>query len=46
MAARTSAGRCLIVVTRPAGKFDFWIVGAREMNSDETVEYTSWEAER
>ncbi len=44
--ARTAAGRRLIVVTRPAGKFDSWIVGAREMNPAEAGEYDRWEATR
>jgi hypothetical protein len=44
--ARTTAGRRLIVVTRSAGTFDSWIVGAREMNPAEAAEYDRWEATR
>lgn len=41
---RTSAGRLLIVVVRRSGGFDWWIVGAREMNAAEAVEHERWEA--
>lgn len=42
--ARTLAGRPLIVAIRHAGDFEWWIVGAREMNPAETAEYVRWEA--
>ena len=44
--ARTEAGRRLIVVLRPASQFDWWIVGARDMNAAEAVAYDRWEAQQ
>jgi hypothetical protein len=44
--ARTRTGRRLIVVLRQADKFDWWIVGAREMNPAEAADFERWEANR
>jgi hypothetical protein len=42
--ARTAAGRPLIVVVRPAGGFDWQILGAREMTEKQLMEFERWEA--
>jgi hypothetical protein len=44
--AKTAAGRPLIVVVRPAGGFDWVIVGAREMDEEQLTEFEQWEAGR
>ena len=44
--ARTAAGRPLIVVVRPAGGFDWVIVGARAMDEKQLREFEQWEAGR
>lgn len=44
--ARTKAGRRLIVVIRRAQGFDWWILGARDMNPAEAAEFDRWEAQR
>ena len=43
---RTGTGRHLIVVLRPANPFDWWIVGARDMNPAEAADYDRWEAQQ
>lgn len=43
---RTRAGRPLIVGTRPLAKWDWQIIGAREMRPAEITEFEAWEATR
>jgi hypothetical protein len=43
---RTRAGRPLIVTVRQTGGFDALIVGAREMDSKEQEELSTWEISR
>jgi hypothetical protein len=43
---RTSAGRAILVATRPLGGRDWEIVGARHLTAAEQTELQGWEADR
>lgn len=45
--ARTRAGRPFVVALRkvPDSRWDWWILGAREMTQDEAARFTRWETE-
>lgn len=42
--ARTNDGRPLIVVVRRLSKWDWQIIGARDLRPDEVSEFEAWEA--
>ncbi|WP_369634507.1 hypothetical protein [Nocardia sp. JMUB6875] len=44
--ARTDGGRPLIVTLRPLGGFDYQIVAAHQMTSDQLEEFRQWEQTR